>query len=123
MTARDLNAARSIGRRDEVETGPAEAAGVVAGATAGGTEIELRLTDLIGDEAGEIVLFNDSSARSLSMLTDDEVVDSGRADRHVTASGADVSGFRFVRFANGLTVYFEDGLGLIVRGTDRAESF
>lgn len=123
MTARDLNTARSVGRRDEVETGAAEAAAEVGGAIAGSAEIELRLADLVGDEGGETVLFNDSRARSLSILTDDGIVGSGRTDRHVTASGADVSGFRFVRFENGLTIYFEDGVGLIVRGADRAESF
>jgi hypothetical protein len=123
MTVRDLNAARSAGRRDEVDAEAARPEREPAVAPAGNTEIEIRLADLIGDEAGEIVLFNDSSARSLGVLTEDRVVGSGRADRHVTASGADVTGFRFIRFENGLTIYFEDGLGVIVRGADRAEAY
>ena len=33
----------------------------------------------------------------------------------VTASGDDVTGFRYVSFANGMTLYYQDGLDLIVR--------
>jgi hypothetical protein len=33
----------------------------------------------------------------------------------VTAGGEDVSGFNYVTFGNGVTVYFQEGLNLIVQ--------
>lgn len=78
-------------------------------------ELELALADLISDDNGEIVFFNDSGFRTLGITTDASVVADGQAGRHVTASGADVSGYKFVTFDNGLTLYFERGLDLIVR--------
>ena len=53
-----------------------------------------------------------SGFRSLAVRTDRAVVDEGRAGAHVTAAGEDVSGFKFVTFDNGLTLYFEAGLDL-----------
>lgn len=79
-----------------------------------GAEVELALDDLVGDDQGEVVVFNDSGFRNLAIRTDRAVVADGYAGAHVTASGSDVSGFRFVRFDNGLTLYFEPGLDLIL---------
>jgi hypothetical protein len=79
-------------------------------------ELTLALAELISDDNGEIVLFNDSGLRSLALQTDASVVASGRAQAHVTATGEDVSGFKFVRFDNGLTLYFEEGLHLVLPG-------
>ena len=72
-------------------------------------ELELALADLISDDNGEIVFFNDSGLRSLAIRTDAAVVADGRVQAHRTATGEDVSGFKFVRFDNGLTLYFEEG--------------
>jgi hypothetical protein len=84
-------------------------------------DVELAMADLISDDNGEIVLFNDSGLRSLVLRTDATVVADGRAPAHVTAAGDDVSGFKFVRFDNGVTLYFEEGLHLILsRGPDAA---
>jgi len=77
-------------------------------------ELELALADLISDDNGEIVFFNDSGFRSLAIRTDAAVVANGRAQAHLTAAGDDVSGFKFVRFDNGLTLYFEEGLELVL---------
>jgi hypothetical protein len=77
-------------------------------------EVELALADLVSDARGEIVFYNDSGFRSLAVRTDRAVVDEGRAGAHVTAAGEDVSGFKFVTFDNGLTLYFEAGLDLIL---------
>jgi hypothetical protein len=77
-------------------------------------EVELALTDLIGDDNGEIVLFNDSGLRSLAIRTEAALVANGRVQAHVTAAGEDVSGFRFVRLDNGLTLYFQEGLDLVL---------
>lgn len=78
-------------------------------------EIELEVADLLGDPNGEIVLFNDSGVRTVGITAAAPVVADGRATVHVTASGADVSGYRFVTFEDGPTLYFEDGLEVVVR--------
>ena len=77
-------------------------------------EVELALADLISDDNGEIVFFNDSGFHSLAIRTDAAVVANGRTQAHTTAAGDDVSGFKFVRFDNGLTLYFEEGLHLVL---------
>ncbi|MGI9493326.1 MAG: hypothetical protein ACR2QF_13090 [Geminicoccaceae bacterium] len=76
------------------------------------TEIELALDDLISDDNGEIVFFNDSGFRTLSIATRSSVISDGQASDHLTAAGEDVSGFNYVTFDNGLTLYFEEGLNL-----------
>ncbi len=77
---------------------------------------ELSLADLVSDENGEIVFFNDSGFRTLSIETDAMVVSKGKTSIHSTAAGEDVSGFSYVTFENGLTLYFEDGLDLLLPG-------
>ncbi|MDH3661881.1 MAG: hypothetical protein OEU92_17935 [Alphaproteobacteria bacterium] len=74
----------------------------------------LALADLISDDNGEIVFFNDSGFRTLAIETDAQVVSKGQATTHRTASGEDVSGFNYVTFENGLTLYFEEGLDLLL---------
>jgi hypothetical protein len=81
-----------------------------------GAEVELALADLVADANGEIVFFNDSGFGSLAIRTDRTVIADGRTGAHATAAGDDVSGFQFVRFDNGLTLYFEPGLHLILLG-------
>ena len=76
---------------------------------------ELALAEVIGDANGEVVVFNDSNLPSLTLRTDAAVVAEGQAAPHVTAAGADVAGCRFVTFDNGLTLYFQKGLELVVR--------
>jgi hypothetical protein len=77
-------------------------------------EVELALTDLVGDANNEVVIFNDSGLRTLALRTDSAVVAGGQSPSHVTAGGEDVSGFNYVRFDTGVTVYFPEGLELIV---------
>ena len=77
-------------------------------------EVELAMADLISDDNGEIVFCNDSGFRSLALRTDSQIVANGQAEPHVTAAGEDVSGFQYVTFDNGLTLFYEEGLHLIV---------
>ena len=77
-------------------------------------EVELTLADLVSDGNGEIVFFNDSGFRSLAIYTEAQIVGDGRAAAHLTAAGDDVSGFNYVRFDTGLTLFFEEGLQLMV---------
>ena len=69
----------------------------------------LALDDLVRDQNGEVVLFNDSGLRALALSCHDVVVEEGEAGRHVTAAGEDVSGFRYLAFANGLRLYYQHG--------------
>ncbi len=78
------------------------------------SEVEIALDDLISDDNGEIVFFNDSGFRTLSIRTESSIVSNGQANEHSTAGGEDVSGFNFVTFDNGVTLYFEEGLDLHV---------
>lgn len=79
------------------------------------TEVELDLADLIGDANGEVVFCNDSGFRTLGLRTHAGVVADGRSGRRVTAGGEDVSGFKYVTFDNGLTLYYGSDIDLIVR--------
>jgi hypothetical protein len=87
-----------------------------AGPAAMTAEVELAMSDLLVDDNGEVVFFNDSGLRRLLIATDAAVVADGRAGVHRTAAGQDVSGFRFVTFDNGLTLYYQSGLDVVVRG-------
>ena len=78
------------------------------------SEAALVLDDLISDDNGEIVFFNDSKFRTLAIETKSEVVSSGQAAAHRTATGEDVSGFNYVTFEDGTTLYFEAGLDLLL---------
>jgi hypothetical protein len=77
-------------------------------------EVELALADLVSDANGEVVIFNDSGFRTLALHTDSTVAAEGRVGAHITASGEDVTGFNYVTFESGVTVYFQEGLDLIV---------
>lgn len=74
----------------------------------------LSLDDLISDDNGEIVFFNDGGYRSLSIDTEAAVLTSGQVKDHMTAAGDNVSGFNYVTFDNGLTLFFDDSLELIL---------
>ncbi|WP_027135779.1 hypothetical protein [Geminicoccus roseus] len=102
----------------ELDLGPLELAGGGPGEAAdAGPVVELALSDLVQDAGGEVVLYNDSGMRALGLVAEAPVVGEGQASPHITASGDDVTGFRYVSFANGLTLYYQDGLDLIVRTT------
>ncbi len=79
------------------------------------TEVELAMSDLLADANGEIVLFNDSGLRRLAIATDAAVVGDGRSGAHRTATGQDVSGFRFLTFDNGVRLYYDAELDVVVR--------
>jgi hypothetical protein len=82
-------------------------------------EVELTLAELVADANGEIVFCNDSGFRRLALTADAAVVADGQAGTHRTAGGDDVSGFSFVRFDNGLTLYYQEGLDLVIRAARR----
>ena len=74
----------------------------------------LALADLLSDQNGEVVLFNDSGLRALALSTDSAVVAEGEAGRYQTAAGEDVTGFRYITFEGGLKLYYQPGLDLIL---------
>jgi hypothetical protein len=78
------------------------------------SRVSLDARDLIRDGNGEVVLYNDSGLRAIGLNTDSQVVARGQAEAHVTASGEDVSGFQYLTFDNGLTLYYQDGLDVEV---------
>jgi hypothetical protein len=84
----------------------------------GAGEGELVLADVVCDANGEAVVFNDSGLRTLAIRTAAAVAAEGRAQKHVTAGGEDVSGLSYITFDNGVTLYYPEGLDLIL---DRGE--
>ena len=78
-------------------------------------EVVLSLDDLVQDERGEIVLYNDSNLRRMAITTDVAMADEGISGRHVTRSGESVTGFRYMLFANGMKLFYQDSLKLEVR--------
>src|SRR5690606_28556971 len=76
------------------------------------TAVELTLSELVGDANGEVVIFNDSGLRTLALHAEAAVVEKGQVAKHVTAAGEDVSGYNYVKFDNGVTLYFPDDLDL-----------
>ena len=78
-------------------------------------EVQLALADLVSDGNGEVVIYNDSGFRCLAITTESAVVASGHSGAHVTETGEDVSGYRFVTFDNGMTLYYQDGLDLVTQ--------
>jgi hypothetical protein len=72
------------------------------------------LADLVSDRNGEVVLFNDSGLRALAVSTSAAVVERGEVGRHVTAAGEDVSGFCYLAFENGLRLFHQPDLELII---------
>lgn len=75
-------------------------------------EIDLALDDLLADARGEIVLFNDSGLRAMTVSARAAVIERGRADRHVTLAGEDVTGYRFLAFDDGTKLFFDPMLHL-----------
>ena len=81
----------------------------------GAAEVELALADLVSDANGEVVVFNDSGFRTMAIRTEAAVTAEGRVQKHTTASGEDVSGFNYVTFDNGVTLYYPEGLDLMLQ--------
>jgi hypothetical protein len=91
-----------------------DGAAIERDASGAGAEGELVLADVVGDANGEVVVFNDSGYRALAIRTEAAVAAEGRAQKHVTAGGEDVSGFNYITFDNGVTLYYPAGLDLIL---------
>ena len=111
-----LDLTRSLLAGSGGEAAPADDAGTRRTGDRGeetGADAELALSELIADDNGEVVIYNDSGFRTLAIATDAAVVAAGRCEAHVTAAGEDVSGFRFMRFDDGTTLYYREGLDLI----------
>ena len=76
--------------------------------------VTLDLADMIEDANGEVVLFNDSHLTAMAVRTGANPIEKGDSGQHVTASGADVAGFHFISFDNGVKLFYQDGLDLVV---------
>lgn len=76
-----------------------------------GEAVVLALSDLVPDEHGEVVLFNDAEA-PVMIAADLPVIASGLAEPHVTAAGIDVTGMHFSSFETGITVYHDPDIPL-----------
>ena len=77
--------------------------------TGGATDGRFRLAvaDLISGTADEVVLFNDSAVREVVLESEEPPVERGDVVSHVTADGVDVSGFRYLKFLQGPTLFYD----------------
>ncbi len=86
---------------------PDRAGGEVADDGGFDGRFRLAVADLIPGNSDEVVLFNDSAVREVVLESEDAPIAEGAAETHVTGDGVDVSGFRFVRFPNGPTLFYD----------------
>ena len=117
MAGHDMNAsgARSDLPQAVIDLAQDDPAATEREPSAGAAEVELALAYLAGYAKGEIGLYNDSGFRTVALRTQATVKGEGRVQKHVTASGEDVSGFNYVTFDNGVTLYYPEGLELILQ--------
>lgn len=106
---------------DAALTAALEGAGATAAAApaTAGAGPALAIADLLADGNNEVVLFDDGDVHALT-LTGGQVVAEGVVDAHVTETGADVSGYHYVTFDGGLTLYYQDGFQLVFGGDEGA---
>lgn len=103
------------------ESAPAEE-GNRAAPDAASETLVLPLAALMPDAEGNIALIEGLGGAPIAIATDKEVAETGRAGADARAGGLNVSGYRFVRFRSGVTLYFPDGTDLAVvpeRGAER----
>lgn len=81
-------------------------------------DVELTLSDLISDNNNEVVLVSDPSFETLRLRVDSDVLSSGVVDSHITAGGQDVTGYHYLNFESGLTLYYGDGVELQLHPID-----
>ena len=67
--------------------------------------VPIALEDLLPDASGDVVL-SAPEGMTIELHSNQNVVESGVIDHHVTASGLDVTGFEYCSFASGMTVYY-----------------
>ncbi|MEZ5825544.1 MAG: hypothetical protein R3C97_12645 [Geminicoccaceae bacterium] len=78
--------------------------------------ISLELADLLADDSGALVLTGDNAVEIHAMHN---VVEHGIVQDHLHVGGEDVSGFEFVVFDHGPTLYYPAGLDVAVTVGDQ----
>lgn len=96
-----------LARRMLGEADPAGGAGVMDDARP-----SLALRELIGDEAGEIVLRVGHGIRALLLEIDSDLIGRGIAGPHRTAIGEEVEGLPYLAFASGMVLYHPAGIDI-----------
>ena len=86
-------------------------------ATPANNGLPFSLKELLPDDAGEVVIDNQTGS-DVTVLTDDPVTDRGIERDHITDAGHDVSGFAYCRFAGGITVFYPRSQPLCVNESE-----
>lgn len=125
MQQESARAERLFGRGPER---PRAAGPAMAWPRAGGDAVDrdeiveriiLPLRGLQPDANGDIVLFDEAGSTAVGVTTGEKVTISGTVHRHVTAGGVDVSGFRFLRFESGVTLYYPAETDMVITSEAR----
>lgn len=77
-------------------------------------QMVLSLSDLLPDAGGDVVLFSDAGPLAVNITTHSRILDTGTADHYVTSTGVDVSGFHFLTFEEGPTIYYPSDIDLLI---------
>ncbi len=77
--------------------------------------IVLELGDLIANDHGEVVLFNDSAVQTIVLQSSARMVSQGLSKGSQTKDGQSIEGYKYCKFDNGVTIYYPDGLELILK--------
>ena len=68
--------------------------------------IALSLDDLLPDDNGNVVLFNDAGVTEMSIHAERPVVDAGIAGEDAALGNAEVAGMAYYSFDSGPTLYY-----------------
>ncbi|MEO1017218.1 MAG: hypothetical protein AAFY56_05935 [Pseudomonadota bacterium] len=77
--------------------------------------IVLALEDFVANAAGEVVVFNDSVVATMVLVTKASVLGQGLTEKAATVDGQPIADFRFLAFNNGVTVFYPQGLEILVQ--------
>ena len=77
--------------------------------------LTLTLDDLVPDDGAELVVVAPDNTK-VNLVADQTVIATGQVEHHITASGIDVSGFFYITFSTGVTLYYTGDLSVSVVG-------
>lgn len=96
------------------EPRPEHASDAGLGPGMGDLAVTLSLDDLLPDANGEVVIIGAAGDSHLSIVTEQQVSESGIIDHHVTADGYDVGGLAYHAFESGTTLFYPPDLALTI---------
>lgn len=82
------------------------------GQAAEDTGLNLSLSDLLPDNAGNVLIDGAGDGMALRILSDIPVIHSGLVEESLVLQGTDVHGFAYQTFDTGITLYYPSEMNL-----------